>query len=277
MKVLILTKKRIAAIFGCLILTVALIFAMIPKNIVATSNQTKKLPIYAVSADKKEVCLTFDAAWDDSDTQQLIDIFKKYNVKATFFVVGEWVDKYPGSVKALSDAGHSINNHSDTHRHMPKLTRNEIKDEITKCNEKITAVTGTRPLLVRPPYGDYDNKTIEAAESLDMYSIQWDVDSLDWKGISADEIKNRVLSSVQSGSIILFHNGAKHTPEALPGIIEALQKDGYKLVTVNELIYKKDYEIDSTGRQKQIKTQNTTAAPVFSVNKAPDDEYEMVP
>ena len=144
-------------------------------NVFATGN--RKLPIYCVETDKKQIAISFDAAWGNDDTQQLIDILKKYDVPATFFVVGAWVDKYPESVKALSDAGHQIQNHSNTHPHMPQLSKEQMKNEIESCNQKIEAITGKCPTLLRPPYGDYDNSLIEVMESLNMYTIQWDVDS----------------------------------------------------------------------------------------------------
>ena len=150
----------------------------------------------------------------------------KYQAKATFFVVGEWVDKFPESVKALHDAGHSIQNHSNTHKHYPKLSRDEIIKDLNACNDKIEKVTGVRPTLARPPYGDYDNAVIEAVNAAKMTSVQWDVDSLDWKDLTASEMYQKVVPKVRNGSIILFHNAAKHTPEALPAIIEALQRMG---------------------------------------------------
>ena len=207
------------------------------------------LPIYCVDTEKKCVALTFDAAWGNEDTQDLIDTLKKYNAKATFFLVGSWVDKYPESVKALADAGHSIQNHSNSHPNLPQLSTEGITKEITLCNEKIQKITKKCPTLIRPPYGDYSNNVIEAVNGLGMYTIQWDVDSLDWKDLSADEIYNRVVNKVQNGSIVLFHNAALNTPEALGKILETLSKDGYKFVTVEELIYKKDYTIDHTGKQ----------------------------
>ena len=186
------------------------------------ANQNRKLPIYCVQTDKKQVAISFDAAWGNDDTQTLINILKEYNVPATFFVVGAWVDKYPESVKALSDAGHRIENHSNTHPHMPQLSTEQIKNELESCNNKIKAVTGRCPTLLRVPYGDYDNAVLETTESIGMYTIQWDVDSLDWKDhATADSICKRVTSKVKNGSIVLFHNDADHTPEALPTILNA--------------------------------------------------------
>ena len=179
----------------------------------------------------------------------LIDILGKYNIKATFFVVGAWVDKYPESVKALHDAGHEVMSHSNDHAHFNMLSEGDITSNLTKCNEKIEAVTGVKPTLFRCPYGEYDDHVIRTVNSIGMTAIQWNVDSLDWKGISASEITQRVTKKVVPGSIILFHNAAENTPEALPAIIESLIADGYSIVPVSELLLKDDYKIDHTGMQ----------------------------
>lgn len=187
--------------------------------------------------------------WGNEDTQTLIDILGKYHVKATFFVVGFWVDKYPQSVKALFDAGHEVMSHSNDHAHFSQLSADQIVQNVTTSNTKIAAVTGVTPTLFRCPYGEYDDHVIKALKSIGMYTIQWDVDSLDWKNLSAAEITQRVASKVQPGSIVLFHNAALHTPEALPSIIEYLLKNGYSIVPVSQLILKDNFTIDHTGRQ----------------------------
>ena len=221
--------------------------------VVGASASTRQLPIYCVQKDYKVLSISFDAAWGNEDTQQLIDILDKYGVKATFFVVGEWVDKYPESVKALFNAGHEVMSHSNTHAHFNSLSADEIVADLTACGDKIEGVTGVRPTLFRCPYGEYDDHVINAVRSMDIEPIQWDVDSLDWKDLSAADITKRVTGKVQPGSIVLFHNAALHTPEALPGIIEALLQQGYTFVPISQLILLgecgQDYSIDHTGRQ----------------------------
>ncbi len=248
---LIITKKT-CFILGAIALSI--IFAIIifsTKDVIVSASQTNRLlPIYSTQRSNDEkISFSFDAAWGAEDTQILIDTFAKYNIKVTFFVVGEWVDKFPDMVKALHDAGHEIQNHSNTHPHLTNLSKEKIMEEINSCNDKIQTITGVRPTLMRPPYGDYDNKVIEATESLGMYTIQWSVDSLDWKDLSASEITNRVKSAIQPGGIVLFHNAAKHTPEALPGLIESLLAEGYEFVPISQLIYTDNYTIDHTGMQ----------------------------
>lgn len=248
MKVIFFKKSTLLVL--CTLLASAVILTLLSSPAITDVSGSKRLlPIYCVSKEEKVASLSFDAAWGNEDTGHLIEILDKYQVKATFFVVGDWVTKYPESVKELSDAGHEIMNHSNKHKHMPQLSREEIIADIQACNEKIENITGVSPTLFRPPYGDYDNKLISAVQSMGMYTIQWDVDSLDWKDLSAKDIQKRVLLRVKPGSIVLFHNAALHTPEALPGIIESLQADGYSLIPISELIYTCDYYLDHEGRQ----------------------------
>lgn len=237
-----------------ILLTVTIISTVTISQIGTTvSNSLRKLPIYSVDTDKKKIAITFDAAWSAEDTDELIEILKKHNGKATIFAVGDWVEKNPEAVKKFHKNGHEMANHSDTHAAFSKISREEIKQEIINCNKKIEAITGVSPKLVRAPSGDYDNKSIEVAESLDMKIIQWDCDSLDWKLLSVDEMYSRITSKVQNGSILLFHNGVKNTPKALDKILTKLEKDGYEFVTVSELIYWNDYEIDHSGKQNLIR------------------------
>lgn len=249
MKYFIITKKH-------LMIASATVLAVILGVICSVSTFAggqRKLPIYCVDCEDKKVALSFDAAWGNDDTEELIEILARYDAKATFFVVGAWVDKYPESVKQLHDAGHMIMNHSNTHPNMPSLSTEKKLDELNSCNRKIAAITGKTPTLFRPPYGDYDNATLDAAQSLNMFTIQWDVDSLDWKDNATPEsICKRVTSKVKNGSIVLFHNDAEHTPEALPKILETLKNDGYEFVFVEDLIYKENYEIKHDGTQCKI-------------------------
>ena len=250
MKVMTLRGKKILAVLVC-VLAAAVALTAATQGILAvqTSASKRALPIYNVKTEEKKVAISFDAAWGNEETQTLIDILAKYNVKTTFFVVGAWVDKYPDSVKALAAAGHEVCNHSNTHPHMPKLSATEMSAQVTECNNKIKSVTGVSPTLFRPPYGDYDNALVNTINGLHMYPIQWDVDSLDWKDPTPKQISDRVLQRVKPGSIVLFHNGAKNTPAALPTVLQTLQAQGYTIVPISQLIYKDNYTIDAAGMQ----------------------------
>ena len=221
------------------------------KDDVTVFAEKKELPIYGVNTEEKKVALTFDAAWGNEDTGEILAILAKYEVRATFFMTGGWVDKYPDDVKAICSAGHDLGNHSENHKHMSSLSHSECVEELMGVHEKVAALTGENMCLFRPPYGDYNDTVIEASESVGYYTIQWDVDSLDWKDYGADNIVKTVLhhKNLQNGSIILMHNGAKYTKDALERVIVGLKEMGYEIVPVSELIYTGNYEIDHTGMQ----------------------------
>ena len=242
-------RERRGLVSAAAVLALSAVLLAVASPAVMTAGNTKLLPIYSVERDQKMVALSFDAAWGNEDTQTLIDILGKYGVKVTFFVVGAWVDKYPESVRALSEAGHEVMNHSNDHAHFNSLSADEIAKNINACSDKIEAVTGVRPTLFRPPYGEYDDHVIAAVRAMGIEPIQWDVDSLDWKDLSASEIYKRVTSRVKPGSIVLFHNAALHTPEALEDIVKTLIAEGYEIVPISKLILRGEYTIDHTGRQ----------------------------
>ena len=241
--------KKVLSALGLLLTVILLFWAVNTPVLVGVSASQRELPVYSVQRQDKVVAISFDAAWGNEDTQDLIDILDHYRVHATFFVVGDWVDRYPESVRALSDAGNEVMNHSSSHAHFSQLTAEQIVEDIAVCNEKIAAVTGVEPTLFRFPYGEYDDHVIRAIRGMGMEPIQWDVDSLDWKGISAGEITQRVLQRVKPGSIVLFHNAAEHTPEALPDILEALIANGYTVVPISQILLEGDTFIDNTGMQ----------------------------
>ena len=222
---------------------------------ICTSASARRLPIYSVETDQRKIAITFDAAWSAEDTDTLLRILNKHDAKITLFAVGDWVRANPDAVKKFHDNGHEIGNHSDTHALFGKATTEKVTEEIENCNNEIENIIGTKPKVIRAPSGDYDNKSIEIAEGMGMKMIQWDVDSLDWKSLSVDEMYNRVVNKVQNGSIILFHNGVKNTPEALDKILTKLKADGYEFVTVSELIYWGNYEMDHSGMQKKLPKQ----------------------
>jgi len=254
------SKKQIFSILFAMFIFAAVFATALSGASVNANTDSRKLPIYSVGRNENDkiISISFDAAWGNEDTETLIDILGRYNIKATFFVVGEWVDKYPESVLALYEAGHEIMNHSDTHPHMSKLSAEQMISEIESCNNKIEAITGIRPTLLRAPYGEYNNLLIETLANLNMYCIQWDVDSLDWKDPTPQQICDRVCSNVCPGSIVLFHNAAVNTPAALPSLIERLISDGYTFVPISENIYYSNYSIDHEGRQWPVSSSDLT-------------------
>ena len=144
---------------------------------VSGSNQ-KELPIYCVNTEEKKVALSFDAAWGNEDTQEILDILAKYNVRVTFFMTGGWIEKYPEDVKAIAKAGHELGNHSENHKQMSTLSKEQCKEEIDKPHDKVKKIAKVDMKVFRPPYGDYNNTLIEAAQECGYHTIQWDVDIL---------------------------------------------------------------------------------------------------
>lgn len=218
------------------------------------NGSVRKLPIYSVGRNDNKIAISFDCAYGDEYTDGLLETLKLYDVNCTFFTVEFWVKKYPDKVKKIVDYGNEIGTHSATHPKMSKLSKDEMVKELTSSVAAIEGVTGKKVEVFRPPYGDYNDLLIETAASLNLYSIQWDVDSLDWKNLSAKQIVNRIVGKTKSGSIILCHNNGLHTLEALPYVLGELKQKGYKFVKISDLIYKDNYEINSFG--KQIKKTN---------------------
>lgn len=218
---------------------------------VSNSVGGRELPIYCVETDKPQIALTFDAAWGNEDTKQIMEILRKNDVKVTFFMTGGWVGSYPEDVKMILAEGHDLGNHSENHKNMSQISDSEIKDEVMKVHEKVKELTGYEMFLFRPPYGDYDNHVIKDVRACGYYPIQWDVDSLDWKDYGVDSIVNTVCSHkhLGNGSIILCHNGAKYTAQALDTLITTLKDKGYEFVPLSQLILRDDYHLDHEGRQ----------------------------
>lgn len=244
---------KIGIVVLSMIVMIGLGIKIFPNAItVSNTGSRRDLPIYCVDTEEKKVALSFDAAWGNEDTKTILDILKKHNVKVTFFMTGEWIEKYPEDVKAIAAAGHDLGNHSENHKQMSQLTKEECKEEIMKAHNRVKELTGIEMNLFRPPYGDYNNTLVGTARECNYYTIQWDVDSLDWKDYGVDDIVKRctVNKKLGNGSIILMHNGAKYTPKALEVVIMGLKDQGYELVPISKLIYRGNYVIDHTGRQR---------------------------
>ena len=211
----------------------------------------KALPIYCVQTDKKQISISFDAAWGADDTIQILDVLDKHNVKTTFFMTGGWVSTYPDMVKEIYSRGHDLGNHSENHKQMSKLDTASQKEEIMSVHQKIEELTGYNCFLFRPPYGDYNSELINTIYGCNHYPVQWDVDSLDWKDYGVENIIKTITThkALGNGSIILMHNGAKFTADALDTVLTNLEQQGYEIVPISQLILKDNFHMDGTGRQ----------------------------
>lgn len=261
-------SKENKKIFAVFVLIFTAVFAIVStsffcvkraekiKTTGAGTSLTRSLPIYSVGTDEKKIAISFDCAWGVDFTDKLLDAMAKNDIRCTFFAVQFWVEKYPEYVEKIISAGHEMGTHSRTHSYMSKLSEADIRDELTTSSQAIEHLTGKKVTLFRPPYGDYNNTLIDTCNQMGLYPIQWDVDSLDWKNLSATEIAMRVINGVKNGSIILCHNNALHTAEALPLIFSTLKNRGYEFVPISELIYKEDYHIDASGRMWKNSAKN---------------------
>ena len=253
-------KKRIGInliiIFFYIIVSIG-----INRTIGVMGNIHEEEPIYCVDTKEKVVSLTFDVNWVEKDNLEVIlSILKKYNVKGTFFIMGGWVnysEENVNKLKAIKEGGHEIGNHSYKHPSFTKIGADKMKEEIEKTNEVIEKYTGEKPKLFRFPSGDYNKEAFLKVRSLGYMTIQWDVDSVDWKEISPEREYNRVMKNVKPGSIILFHN-AKYTPDNLDRIIKELKDKGYEFKTVGEIIYSEDYSVDNQGIQHKMKVDSAS-------------------
>ena len=218
-------------------------------KIIATSASSKQLPIYSVETNEKQVAFTMNCAWNADDIDSILETIKKNNIKITFFMVGDWIEKFPEAVKKIKDAGHEIASHSDTHPHVNNLTYEENINEIEKSNDKIEKITGNRTKIYRAPYGEYNNTVIKATRDKGYFCIQWNLDTLDYTGITGDEMWNRLKEKIKAGDIILSHNGTKHTADSLDMIIKNIKAKGLEVVRISDLIYQENYTINNNGTQ----------------------------
>lgn len=244
-------------IFSVILAIVAAVLLSVSIGGVASAQvffgySTRLVPVYEVETTEKKVAISFDAAWGADKTQGIIDILKEYNATATFFLVGFWIDKYPEMVKAIDEAGMEIGNHSLTHPDLTTVSQEKLKEEIASVNQQIEKITNKPVKVFRCPYGAYNNNVVNMTMQEGLLPVQWSVDSLDWKGISALDITTRIISNVKNGSIILCHNNADNILDALVMVLDKLTKEGYKVVSVGELVMFENYSIDRNGVQHQI-------------------------
>ena len=251
---LVFNKQRICT-YAVSLVTVILLFWIATnlnksENVVTTSATNQKLlPIYNVQTEENKVAFTMNCAWNADDIDSILETLKNNNTKITFFMVGDWIEKFPNAVKKIYEQGHEIASHSDTHPHVNNLSYEENISEIEKSNEKIEKITGTKTKIYRAPYGEYNDTVIKAAQDKGYYTIQWNLDTLDYTGITGDEMWNRLKNKIKAGDIILSHNGTKHTAEALDMLIKNIKSKGLEIVRISDLIYKDGYSINSNGTQ----------------------------
>lgn len=249
--IVVLKKKNIIEWGVLVVLVTFCILGAFNGNVINVFNNqsTKKVPVYSVKTDKKVISLTFDAAWGADKTEGILKILKENNIAATFFLVGFWIDEYEDMVKKIDESSCDIANHTKNHYDLANLSKDDVKKEIDYVNEKITKITNKTPQYFRFPFGSYNSILVDQVESMNLVPIQWSVDSLDWKGLDAYEILNRVKKGAGNGGIILFHNNSDHVLDALPLVIAYLKNNDYEIVPVSKLVATKNYKVDNNGVQ----------------------------
>lgn len=244
------TKVFISSVLAFMLIIGTIVTLVYGMKYIYVAKDNTKMPIYKVDTEDKKIALTFDVAWGSENIDYILETLDKHNVKATFFLVGSWIDANKEYVQRLNEKGHELSNHSNTHADMTVLSTEDITKELESTNNKIYEITGQKTNLYRPPFGEFDNKSMEVCDALGYKVIKWDVDSLDWKEIGPMHVTERVVKNAKSGSIVLMHSNVANMDDYLDTIITRLQKDGYELVPVSELIYDNNYTVDSNGIQK---------------------------
>lgn len=209
---------------------------------------SRLVPVYRVSREDKTLALTIDAAWNADKTKFILDTLDRYGIRATFFLCGVWVKAYPDMVKEIASRGHEIGNHSMSHPHMNRISAEEIRTELSTLDDEIERLTGSRTKLFRAPFGEYNDTVVSTVRDMGYEVVQWNIDTVDWKeGRSPETILNAVLPKLSAGSIILSHNNGFGIETYLPQLIEHAQSEGYRFVTISELLPEGDRTVDNNG------------------------------
>lgn len=214
---------------------------------VTADSPNSERPVSNAGANNNRAAITFDAAWGNDKTREILDILDIYDVKATFFLTGFWAEANPELVREIYNRGHEIGNHSTTHQDMTRMTQEEIITDIEQTSTIIEGMTGERPKVFRVPFGSYNATVIRTANALGYDVIQWDIDTRDYRDDSVEEIMKRVDAHAKDGSIILFQNNSKNVTGALPQVLSQFSEKGLRAVTVSELIGEENYMVDING------------------------------
>lgn len=248
-----LRPRRAYLTLSLVLLTLMFSAVSARQGVIPALSGKRELPIYSVMREDKVIAISFDAAWGGDKTEAILDILDQYEVKTTFFLVDIWARRFPELVKEIASRGHEIGNHSTKHPHMSKLSEAQIIEELKVMSDNAQLLTGTRPTLFRPPYGDYNDRVISVSRAQGYEAVQWSVDSLDWKNRGKDEIVRRA-TRVSPGDIVLFHNDSQYIVEALPDVLESYKTNGYSVVPVSDILLQGATTVDIQGRQQPLST-----------------------
>lgn len=239
----------VAACTVCALFMMTTLFIKTPEDVIETASSKKQLPIYNVATEEPKVALTMNCAWNDDDIDKILETLDKHQIKITFFMVGDWIEKYSESAKKIHEAGHELANHSYNHPHVNNLSYDKNIEQIEKCSKLIEQITGSPSTLYRGPYGEYNDTVIQAAKDKNHTTIQWSIDTLDYNALTGEQMWERIEPKLENGAIILTHNGTENTANSLDMLLTNIKNKGYNVVKVSDLIYKENYTIDNNGTQ----------------------------
>ena len=224
-----------------IIIIITIVLVCFNSSFIYSNSINDEVFIKSGSNDKKLIALTFDDGPHPKETNQILDVLKKYNVKGTFFIAGKHANWYPQPLVRASKEGHEIGNHTFNHPDISNLSNSQLEEEILKCEDILIKLTGKKPTLFRPPYGSYKKEELDLiAKKLDYKIVLWtSVDARDWQNPGAQAIANKIMNNAKNGDIILLHDYAtENTVEALDILIPKMLQEGFKFVTVSDIIDK---------------------------------------
>lgn len=231
-RIIVLRKKNIMMLL-LLVLVIAVFLFSLSQISINTMNYYD--PIYRGEADEKEVAFACNVVWGNEYLPKMLRIFKENDVEITFFIGGDWAERFPEELKTIYNAGHELGNHGYDHKKQSQLNIEQNKQEILKTEAAIKKVTGVKTTLFAPPYGDLNNTVVNAAEGLGYKVIMWSLDTIDWNTKDYNTILERIENKHHNGAIVLMHP-TEATVKALPGMIKSLKNKGYEIVNISEVL-----------------------------------------
>jgi polysaccharide deacetylase family sporulation protein PdaB len=247
-----------STIIRAVVFIVLLAAAIIYTQVIAADSEPvmnvteNEMPVCSVETEDQVVAITIDTAFGDDYTDEILKVLKEKNVKATFFILGMWAEKNPAKADAIARAGQDIANHSMNHKRYTEMTPEEIIKDVTQAKMVIKTTTGKESMIVRMPYGAFNDESIAALKEEGYIPVKWSLDSMDWKQPGKDAVKDNVINNLKKGSIIIFQNNMADTPQALTEILDEIKARDYKCVTLSEMMLNKDYIVDESGTQKPL-------------------------
>jgi probable sporulation protein (polysaccharide deacetylase family) len=238
MKYKVVVVRKIRPWYVYFTVSVFIIIAMLSGNIQPLLHTAQiapaPAPVFHGNPNQPQVALACNVFWGEEYLPDMLKTLDENNLHITFFIGGSWANKYPDIVKELANRGHELGNHTYSHPHPNTLSKEKNKEQIVKTEELVASLTGIKTNLYAPPYGEYNNTVLLAAQELDYTTIMWSIDTIDWKRPPPEVIQDRVLKKLHNGAIILMHPTAP-TAQALPGLIAEIKKRGYTITTITDV------------------------------------------